>query len=64
MIWEIHANPRNIIVKNYVEKLCLLIYLAAPAESDAVEKLSKFETEISRMWHLKAKTLPVVIGTI
>lgn len=68
---KIEANRPDIIVKNQKEKTCLLIDMACPADCNIAtkefEKLSKYkdlEIEIEKMWKLKTRIIPVVIGAL
>ena len=67
--WTIQANRPDIVVKNHNDKTCFLIDMSVPCDTNVslkiFEKLSKFkdlEIEVTKMWHLKTATLPVVIG--
>ena len=67
----IQANRPDIIVKDKKDNICLLIDMSVPSDNNVAanvfEKLSKYkdlETEIEKMWHLKTKTLPVVVGAL
>jgi len=67
----IQANRPDIIVKDSIEKTCLLIDMSVPTDQNIAakefDKLSKYkdlEIEISRMWNLKAITVPVIIGAL
>jgi hypothetical protein len=53
------------------EKTCLLINTAIPDYSNfnikETEKLSKYkdlETEVNRMWKVRTKTVPLIIGAL
>lgn len=68
---QIAANRPDIIVKNKSDRTCHLIDVAVPADKNTsvktVEKLSKYkdlEIEVSRMWKLRANTIPVIIGAL
>ena len=67
----IQANRPDIIVKDKKDNICLLIDMSVPSDNNVAakvfEKLSKYkdlEIEIEKMWHLKTKTLPVVVGAL
>ena len=69
----IKANRPDIVIKNKTEKqrMCTLIDVAVPADKNLAvkefEKLAKYkdlEIEISKMWHMKTKVIPVVIGAL
>ena len=68
---EIRANRPDIIVKDKTNKVCLLIDVAVPSDSNVsikeFEKKSKYkdlEIEIQRMWKTKTKVISVVIGAL
>ena len=68
---EIKANRPDIIIKDKEKKTCLMIDMTVPSERNTsikeVEKLSKYkdlEIEVTRMWGMKATTIPVVIGAL
>uniref|UniRef100_A0A0L8IIX8 Uncharacterized protein n=1 Tax=Octopus bimaculoides TaxID=37653 RepID=A0A0L8IIX8_OCTBM len=70
---KIDSNRPDIIWKDSKQKSCLLIDMTVPVDIDinisvkTYQKLSKYkdlETEIGKMWNLKTKTIPVVIGVL
>jgi hypothetical protein len=68
---QISANRSDIIVKNKAEHLCSLIDISVPADKNTsvktMEKISKYkdlEIEISRMWRMNTKTIPVIVGAL
>ena len=68
---SIQANRPEIIVKDSIEKNCLLIDMSVPTdqniaakEFDNMSKYKDLEIEISRMWKSKAIALPVITGTL
>ena len=68
---KIDANRPDIIIKDQGEKTCIMLDVAVPADKNIslkeFQKLSKYkdlEIEVTKMWKLKAKTIPVVIGTL
>ena len=67
----ITANRPDIIVKNLTHFTCKLIDMTIPSDRNIVlketEKKSKYkylELEIQRMWHMKTKLVPVVVGAL
>ena len=67
----IQANRPDIIIKDKKEKTCTLIDVSVPSDKNIAvkefDKLSKYkdlEIEIQKMWHLKAKTVPVIVGAL
>ena len=68
---EIKANRPDIIIKDGQNKECILIDMTVPSERNTsikeVEKLSKYkdlEMEITKMWGMKTKMVPVVVGAL
>jgi len=66
---KVTAKRPDILIKNRKEKTCILIYVAIPADRNAVlekgEKKLKYKNlciEIQQMWHLKCKIILVIIG--
>ena len=69
----IKANRPDIVIKNKKEKerMCTIIDVAVPADNNLAvkeyEKISKYkdlEIEIAKMWHMKTRVIPVVIGAL
>ena len=66
----IQANRPDIVVKNHNDKTFLIDMSVASDTNVSLkifEKLSKckdLEIEVTKMWHLKTTTLPVVIGAL
>ena len=67
----IQANRPDIIIKHKQNKTCQLIDMSVPSDSNIsakeFEKLSKYkdlEIEIAKMWKMKTKTIPVVVGAL
>ena len=67
----IKDNKPDIIIKDKQQKICILIDMAIPSDRNTsvkvAEKLSKYkdlEIEITKMWGLKTRTVPVVIGAL
>jgi hypothetical protein len=67
----IKANKPDIVIKDQTNSQCWLIDMAVPSDYNVaatkVEKLSKYkdlEIEIARMWRMKVRTVPVVIGAL
>jgi hypothetical protein len=66
---EVTANRPDIIIKNKKEKICGLIDVAIPADRNVVQKEAEMKfmykalcVKIQRMWNLKCKIIPVIIG--
>ena len=67
----IRANRPDIIVKDKEKKECLLIDMSVPGDSNVAakefEKKSKYkdlEIEIQRMWRMRTRVIPVVVGAL
>ena len=68
---KIDANRPDIIIKDHREKTCIMLNVVVPADKNISLKefqmLSKYkdlEIEVTKMWKLKTKTIPVVIGAL
>jgi len=66
-----HRHRPDIIVKDHENKECTFIDVAIPADKNTsiktTEKLSKYkdlEIEVSRMWKMTTKTIPIIIGAL
>ena len=64
-------NLPGVVLHDKTEMTCLLIDVAIPDDSDGntteTEQLSKYEdqeTEVSRMWKVRTKTVPVISGAL
>ncbi|EFA13373.1 hypothetical protein TcasGA2_TC001390 [Tribolium castaneum] len=63
------ANKLDIVVKDKKHNLCQLIDVAIPSDYNVIqkeaEKMNKYKDlaiEVSRMWKIKIKTIPIIIG--
>ena len=63
------ANPPGIVLRDKKDEICLLIDIAIPdgsnvntKETDKLSKYNDLEIEVSRMWKVRAKVVPVIIG--
>lgn len=68
---NIAANRPDIIVHNRRERTCLLIDISNPGDANVClkesEKLCKYkdlQIEISRMWNVKTRVVPVIVGAL
>ena len=68
---KIQANRPDIAAKNHNDKTCFLINMAVPSDTNLslkiFEKLSIYKDlakKVTKMWHLKTTTLPVVVGAL
>jgi hypothetical protein len=59
-------SPRpNIVIENKEEKICMLIDVAIPADRNVMQMEAEKKSlcvEIQRMWNIKWKIIPVIIG--
>ena len=67
----IKANKPDIVVKDLTNKVCLLIDMSIPCDNNIsakeFDKLSKYkdlQIEIEKMWHLKTRIIPVIVGAL
>ena len=67
----IQANKPVTLIKHKQNKTCQLIDIGVPSDSNISSeefgKLSKYkdlEIEIAKMWKLKTKTIPVIVGAL
>jgi hypothetical protein len=66
------TNPNNktdIVIRDYEKGTCMLIDVAIPGDSNVIqkeaEKILKYKDltiEIQRMWNVKTRVIPVIIG--
>ena len=67
---QVLANKPAIAVVDKHQKTAVVIDVAVPSDSSIrkeYEKLEKYqglEEELERMWKVKAKVVPVVVGTL
>ena len=61
----------RITIKNFEENTCIMIDVTVPTYKNIslkeFQKLSKYkdlEIEVTKMWKLKTKTIPIVIGVL
>ena len=59
----------NIIIRDNEKRTCMLIDVAIPGDRNVIkkeaEKILKYKdltTEIQRMWNVKTRVIPVIIG--
>ena len=67
----IRANRPDIVIKHKKYKTYQIIDMNVPSDNKIsakeFEKLSKYkdlETEIAKMWKMKTKTIPVIVGAL
>ena len=66
---KIQANRPDIVIKHKQNKTCQLIDISVPSYSKIsakeFEKLGKCkDLEIAKMWKMKTKTIPVILGAL
>ena len=68
---KVDANRLDIITKNHEERTCIMMDVAVPSDENIslkeFQKFSKYkdlEIEVTKMWKLKIKIFPVVIGAL
>ena len=68
---KIDANRPDIIIKNHEERTCIMMDVAVPSDQNIswkeLQKFSKYkdlEIEVTEIWKLKTKIIPVVIGAL
>ena len=66
---EVTANRTDTIIKNKEKKICIIIDVAIPTDSNVVQKEAEKELkykclciEIKRMWNLKCTIVLVITG--
>lgn len=77
LIWDsqiqtdrfIKANKPDIVVKDKQKQTCLIIDVAVPSDYNITEKEAEkrlkykdLQIEIERMWNMKTKIIPIIIG--
>ena len=65
----IPSNKPDIIIRNNEKETCMLIDVAISGDRNVIKKETKkilkhkdLTIEIQRMWNVKAKVIPVIIG--
>ena len=68
---KIDANKPDITIKDHKNNVCLMVELMFPMDKNLsagefgkISKYKDLEIEIERMWHLKPKLIPVVVGAL
>ena len=68
---KIVANRPDLVIHNKKERTCLLIDVAVPddrnilmKEAEKIIKYKDLEIEITRMWNVRARTVPVIVGAL
>ena len=64
----IQANRPDRVIKHTQNKTCQLIDMSVPSNSNISakesEKYEDLEIEIAKMWKMKTKTIPVIVGAL
>jgi hypothetical protein len=65
----IRNNKPDIIIRENEKRTCILIDVEIPGDRDVIKKEAEkilkykdFTTEIQRMWNVKTRVIPVIIG--
>ena len=68
---KIDANRLDIKIRNHEERTCIMMDVVVPSDQNIslkeFQKLSEYkdrEIEVTKMWKLKTKIIPVVIGAL
>ena len=68
---KIDANRPDIIIKNHEEQTCIMMDVTVPSNQNIslkeFQKPSKYkdlEIEVTKMWKIRKKIIPVVIGAL
>ena len=66
---NIPSNKPDIVIRDDEKRTCILIAVAIPGDRNVIkkeaEKILKYKdltTEIQRVWNIKARVIPVIIG--
>jgi hypothetical protein len=65
----IPSNKQDIVIRDYEKETCMLLNVAIPKDRNVIqkeaEKILKYKdltTEIQRMWNVKTRVIPVIVG--
>jgi hypothetical protein len=65
----IHNNKLDIVIRDYEKGTCMLIDVAIPGDRNVIQKEAEkilqckdLTMEIKRMWNIKTRVIPVIIG--
>ena len=68
---EIQARRPDIVVVNKKDRKCYIIDVAVPGdvriaekETEKIEKHDELKREVERLWKVKAKVIPIVLGAL
>ena len=68
---EIQARRPDIVVVNKKERKCYISDVAVPGdvriaekETEKIEKYDEIKREVERLWKVKAKVIPIVLGAL
>ena len=67
----IQARRPDLVIINKIEKTCHIIDVAIPGdervsakETEKIEKYDELRRELERLWKVKAKVVPIVVGAL
>ena len=68
---EIQARRPDIVVVNKKDRKCYIIDVAVPGdvriaekETEKIEKYDELKREVERLWKVKARVIPIVLGAL
>ena len=68
---EIQARRPDIVVVNKKDRKCYIIDVAVPGdvriaekETEKIEKYDELKREVERLWKVRAKVIPIVLGAL
>ena len=68
---EIQARRPDIVIHDKINKSCYIIDVAIPGdarvpqkEAEKIEKYSDLRRELQKLWKVKAKVVPIVVGAL
>ena len=67
----IQARGPDLFIVNKIEKTCHIIDVAIPGdervsakETEKIEKYDEWRRELERLWKVKAKVVPIIVGAL
>ena len=68
---KVDVNRPDIVIKDFKERTYIMLDVTVPVdknislkEFDKLSKYKKLEIKVTKLWRLKTKRIPVVIGTL
>ena len=68
---EIQARRPDIVIRDKSNKICFIIDVAIPGDArvpqkevEKIEKCNALRRELQRLWKVKTKVVPIVIGAL